>query len=291
MSEDTGFPPQSQGRMPADEHRMDPAPDYEPRHPGVGKLRGKVALITGGDSGIGRAVAVLFAREGAHVAIAYLDEDRDAEETRALVEREGAEALLIPGDLGRKDHCLEVARKVIDKWSRIDILVNNAAQQWMGAPFEEFDEAHLRRIVDSNVMGPFFMTQAALPHIPEGGAIINTTSVNAFKGNGGLVAYSTTRGASLAFTRSMAEQLADKGIRVNAVAPGPIWTPFIPGSFPPPTRWPSLGRTHPWVGPDSRGRWRPAICSLRPRMAVTCMARPCTPMAARSSVRDRRLSA
>lgn len=231
MSEPTRFPGQTQDRMPADEYQMDPPPDYMPRHPGVGKLKDKVAFITGGDSGIGRAVSVLFAREGAKVAIAYLRESRDAEETKRLVEAEGREALLIEGDLGDKAHATQAVNQTAEHFARLDILVNNAAQQWIDEDLPDLSEERLRRVMDSNVMSYFFCTQAALPHLKEGAAIINTTSVNAFKGNPMLIAYSTSRGASLAFTRSMSANLADKGIRVNAVAPGPVWTPFIPGSM------------------------------------------------------------
>lgn len=232
MSTDVKIPPQAQDKMPADEHKMDPAPDYMPRFPGVGKLKDKVALITGGDSGIGRAVAVLFAREGAKVAIAYLEESKDAERTRELVEEEGSEALLIPGDIGDKAHAEKAVKETIERFGQLDILINNAAQQWLDQDLTELDEETLRRTFDSNVMGYFFVTQAALPHLKEGAAIVNTSSINAFAGNASLVAYSTTRGASLAFSRSMAEQLVEKGIRVNTVAPGPIWTPFIPGTMP-----------------------------------------------------------
>lgn len=225
------IPGQTQDRMPAYESPMEPAPDYEPRHPGVGKLKGKVALVTGGDSGIGRAVAVLFAREGARVVIAYLDEHEDAEETRRLVEREGSEARLIAGDLAHRAQCAKAVEAALEGFGQIDILVNNAAQQFMDAPIEDLDEETLRRMIDSNIMAVVHLTQAALPHLKEGSSIINTTSVNAFKGNGGLAIYSTTRGAVLAFTRSIAQQVTDRGIRVNAVAPGPIWTPFIPGTM------------------------------------------------------------
>ena len=218
--------------MPAHEHKMDPAPDWHPRHPGVGKLKGKVALICGGDSGIGRAVAVLFAREGAKLAIAYLEEDEDARETQRLIEDEGSEAILLPGDLGVKDNAEAAVAQTIDTFGQLDILINNGAQQWIDADFAEADEAMLRRSIDSNVMAYYFCTQAALPHLVRGACIINTTSVNAFRGNAALIAYSTTRGASLAFSRSMASNLVEKGIRVNAVAPGPIWTPFIPGTMP-----------------------------------------------------------
>jgi len=232
MSDAPEIPAQEQNAMPADEHKMDPAPDYAPRYPGVGKLAGKVALITGGDSGIGRAVSVLFAREGAKVAIVYLDEDRDAEDTKALVEEEGSEALLIRGDVADKSFCTQAVAQTVEAFGDIDILVNNAAQQFFNEDLRDISEQQLRRTFDSNVMGYFFMTQAALDHLGNGDAIVNTASVNAFKGNPVLVDYSATRGAVTAFSRSMATQLLDKGIRVNAVAPGPIWTPFIPGSIP-----------------------------------------------------------
>ena len=226
------IPPQSQDSMPAHEHKMDPAPDYAPRHPGAGKLDGKVALIAGGDSGIGRAVAVLFAREGAKVAIAYLEEDRDAEETKHLVEAEGGEALLLPGDLGLKRNCEVAVEKTVSEFGQLDILINNGAQQWIDEEFTDLSEDKMRQMIGSNIMAYMFLTQVALPHLKEGARIINTSSVNAFAGHGTLVTYSMTRGASLAFTRSMASNLVDKGITVNAVAPGPIWTPFIPGTMP-----------------------------------------------------------
>ena len=226
------IPAQSQDSMPADEYKMDPAPDYAPRHPGVGKLKGKVALVTGGDSGIGRAVSVLFAREGAKVAIAYLEESRDAEETKRLVEAEGSEALLIAGDLGTKENCEKAVQATVDAFGQLDILINNAAQQWLDEDFAKLDEEKIERMIASNIKAYMFCTQAALPHLKEGSSIINTSSVNAFAGMGSLVTYSMTRGASLAFSRSMSSNLAEKGIRVNTVAPGPIWTPFIPGTMP-----------------------------------------------------------
>lgn len=226
------IPAQSQDDMPAHEYKMDPAPDYTPRHPGSGRLKDKVALVTGGDSGIGRAVSVLFAREGAKVAIAYLDEDRDAEETRKLVEAEGGECILIPGDLGRKANCETAVQAVIDAWGQLDVLVNNCAQQWIDEDFADLAEDRIDTMIASNIKAYMFTTQAALPHLKEGASIINTSSVNAFAGMGALITYSMTRGASLALSRSLASNLADRGIRVNSVAPGPIWTPFIPGTMP-----------------------------------------------------------
>ena len=232
MSDAPDIPAQSQDSMPADEHAMTPAPDYAPRYPGSGRLDGKVALVTGGDSGIGRAVAALFAREGAKVAIAYLEETKDAEETRRIVEEEGGEALLIAGDLGDKAHAADAVSQCIERFGALDVLVNNAAQQFWATDLRDITEENLRRTFDSNVMGYFFVTQAALEHLQEGACIVNTASVNAFMGMGELVDYSSTRGAIVAFSRSLAKQVMDKGIRVNTVAPGPIWTPFIPGTMP-----------------------------------------------------------
>ena len=232
MDDAPKIPAQHQDAMPADEHEMDPAPDYAPRFPGVGKLKGKVALVTGGDSGIGRAVSVLFAREGARVAIAYLEEDRDAEETKRLVEAEGSECLLIPGDLGEKANCEAAVARTVEAFGGLDVLVNNGAQQWIDEDFAALEEERIDRMIASNIKAYMFTTQAALAHLKEGASIINTTSINAFAGNDSLITYSMTRGASLAFSRSMAKLLAERGIRVNQVAPGPIWTPFIPGTMP-----------------------------------------------------------
>ena len=232
MDDAPKIPPQEQDRMPALEHPMTPRPDCMPRHHGTGKLAGRTALVTGGDSGIGRAVAILYAREGADIGIAYLDEHDDANETKRLVEAEGGKAVLIPGDLARQAQARHAVQKTLEAFGRLDILVVNAAQQFLDKGLEEIDEAHLRRTLDSNVTAYFFVTQAALPHLGAGASIIYTSSVNAFKGNANLVAYSATRGASLALARSMAKALTPQGIRVNAVAPGPIWTPFIPGTAP-----------------------------------------------------------
>ena len=232
MNDAPTIPAQHQDRMPAYEHEMTPVPDWKPRHQGVGKLKDKVALISGGDSGIGRAVAALFAREGARVAIAYLEESRDAEDTKRIVEEEGSECLTIPGDLGHKENAEAAVAKTVERFGKLDILVNNSAQQFLDEDLTKLDEETLRRTIDSNIYAHVFMTQAAIPHLKEGSAIVNTSSVNAFKGNDSLIAYSTTRGAMLAFSRSIALNLVDRGIRVNTVAPGPIWTPFIPGTMP-----------------------------------------------------------
>ncbi|MBP0485056.1 SDR family oxidoreductase [Sagittula salina] len=232
MSNHPEIPAQTQESMPAAEHRMDPAPDFRPRHPGVGKLKGKVAIITGGDSGIGRAVAALFAREGADIGIIYLNEDRDAEDTARIVEEEGTNCKLVRADIGQRDQAFDAVNQIAAHFGGLDILVNNAAQQFHEPDLRNISEEQLRQTFDSNVMGYFFCTQAALDHLPDGAAIVNTASVNAFKGNAHLVDYSSTRGAITAFARSIATQLVERNIRVNTVAPGPIWTPFIPGSMP-----------------------------------------------------------
>ena len=225
------FPPQEQDRQPGREHEMRPQPDYEPRYPGSGRLKDKVALITGGDSGIGRAVSVLFAREGAKIAIVYKEEETDARDTEKLVEREGSDALLIKGDVGRKKFCEEAVKKTLDRFGRLDVLVNNAAEQHAAADLKEISEEQLEETFRTNIFGYIFLTQAALKQMKKGAAILNTTSVTAYRGSEHLVDYASTKGAIVAFTRSLSTQLAEKGIRVNAVAPGPIWTPLIPASF------------------------------------------------------------
>ncbi len=227
------LPPQYQEKQPGDEHRMDPQPaETSPAYRGSGKLDGKAALITGGDSGIGRAVAVLFAREGADVAIVYLDEHEDAEATKNLVEAEGRRCLTISGDVGEKAFCQEAVEKTVSEFGRLDILVNNAAEQHVQQNVEDISEEQLVKTFRTNIFAQFFMVQAARPHLEEGSCIINTTSITAFEGNPVLLDYSSTKGAILAFTRALAQNLVEDGIRVNAVAPGPIWTPLIPASFP-----------------------------------------------------------
>ena len=229
--EHPSIPAQSQDDHPGHEHRMRPEPDHEPFFPGSERLKGEVAVITGGDSGIGRATARLFAREGAKVAIVYLDEHEDARKTKELVEEEGSEALLIAGDQSDPAFCREVAATVMERFGRVDILVNNAAIQQSHESLTDIPDEWLERTVRVNSLGYIFMTKAFLPHLVEGSRIINTTSINAFRGNASLIDYSTTKGANLAFTRSMAQNLAPRNIRVNAVAPGPVWTPFIPSGM------------------------------------------------------------
>jgi len=226
------IPPQSQKRNPALESEMNPKPLYDdPDYKGSGKLQGKVALITGGDSGIGRSVAVYFAKEGADVAIVYLDEHGDAKETQDAVNSYDRQCLLIPGDIRSEKFCHEAVQKAVDEFGKLDILVNNAAVQYLEPSIEEIDSARLGDIFATNIFSMFYFVKAATPHLKAGSSIINTTSINAYKGNSSLLSYSTTKGAILAFTRSIAEPMLEKGIRVNGVAPGPIWTPFIPDAF------------------------------------------------------------
>jgi NAD(P)-dependent dehydrogenase (short-subunit alcohol dehydrogenase family) len=225
------LPAQKQRRQPGRETKMHPKPDFEPRFPGSGRLEKKVAIITGGDSGIGRAVSVLFAREGADIVIIYLEEDEDAEATKRLVEEEGRECLLIKGDIGSRKFCEDAVSRTVKRFGHLDVLVNNAAEQHEQTNIEDIDRPQLEKTFRTNFFGYFFMTQAALPHLKEGDAIVNTTSVTAYRGHQTLVDYASTKGAIVSFTRSLSQQLADKGIRVNAVAPGPIWTPLIPASF------------------------------------------------------------
>ncbi|KZX99154.1 MULTISPECIES: SDR family oxidoreductase [unclassified Sulfitobacter] len=231
MSQDF-TPMDSPQRQPGLEHEMDPAPQYMPRYPGSDRLKGKVALITGGDSGIGRATAVLYAREGAKVAIVYRDEDKDARKTADLIEDEGSQSLLIKGDVGDKSFCEDAVRQTMDKFGQLDILVNDAGEQHAQENVEDIEEAQIERTFRTNIFGMMFMTQAALPHLKKGARIICVTSVTAYKGQDLLVDYASTKGAILAFLRAMSGKLAPEGILVNGVAPGPIWTPLIPASFP-----------------------------------------------------------
>jgi NAD(P)-dependent dehydrogenase (short-subunit alcohol dehydrogenase family) len=216
------------------EGKMRPPPEaIRDDYRGSGKLVGKVAIITGGDSGIGRAVAVAFAREGADVAVVYLNEHDDARETARLVEECRRKCLLIAGDIGREAFCRKAVNTAVRKLGRLDILVNNAAEQHEAKKLTEISESQLVRTFRTNIFSYFFMAKAALPHLGENGCIINTTSVTAYRGSPALVDYAATKGAIVTFTRSLAMQLVERGIRVNGVAPGPIWTPLIPASFPP----------------------------------------------------------
>jgi NAD(P)-dependent dehydrogenase (short-subunit alcohol dehydrogenase family) len=226
------YPAQKQP-MPGSTRAMDPRPDHgEESYAGAGRLVGKKAIITGGDSGIGRAVAIAYAREGADVLIAYLNEDEDAAEVKTLVEREGRKAVLIPGDIRNPDHCRSVVRRAVQELGGVDILVNNAAHQATFNDIEDITEEEWQETFETNVHAMFYLTKAAVPHMRPGAAIINTASVNSDMPNPTLLAYATTKGAIQNFTGGLAQMLAKKGIRVNAVAPGPIWTPLIPSTMP-----------------------------------------------------------
>jgi NAD(P)-dependent dehydrogenase (short-subunit alcohol dehydrogenase family) len=226
-------PPQHQDQQPGIESEMTPRPQAEDRdYRGSAKLQGKVALITGGDSGIGRAVAIAFAKEGADVAIAYLSEHGDAQETRTLVEKEGRRCLAMAGDVGDERFCQQIVQDTVRELGQLDILVNNAAEQHPQDDIAMITSTQLERTFRTNIFSFFYMTKAALPHLREGSAIINTTSVTAYRGSAHLLDYAATKGAIVAFTRSLAKALVGRGIRVNGVAPGPIWTPLIPSTFP-----------------------------------------------------------
>jgi NAD(P)-dependent dehydrogenase (short-subunit alcohol dehydrogenase family) len=226
------FPPQHQ-EPPGTEQAMKPKPKSEDDSvPAAGKLKGKVALITGGDSGIGKAVALLFAKEGADIAIVYLSEHKDAEETKQGIEAHGRKAVLIPGDVSSEQFCQDAVKKVSAEFGKIDILVNNAAYQKTQEKIEDITEEQLDKTFRTNIYAMFFLTKAALKYMGKGSTIINTTSVTAYRGSPGLLDYSSTKGAIVSFTRSLALNLVERGIRVNAVAPGPIWTPLIPSTMP-----------------------------------------------------------
>ena len=231
--------------LPGHESELEPKPDWTPRYPGSGRLDGKVALITGADSGIGRAVAALFAREGADVAILYLCEHDDAAKTKAIVEGEGRKAIAIPGDVGDKAFCERAVEETVAKLGRLDILVNNAGEQHPDEEITDVTEAQLKRTFQTNFYGYFFMVQAARPHLKNGAAIINCTSVTSYQGAEALLDYSSTKGAITAFTRSLSQNLIGDGIRVNGVAPGPIWTPLNPFGGQPKEKIPEFGKDTP----------------------------------------------
>lgn len=233
MAQQTTLPPQEQDRQPGIESEMQPRPGFAGAdYRGSGKLEGRVALITGGDSGIGRSVAVHFAREGADVAIIYLDEHDDADETIRLVEAEGRRCLKIAGDAGDEGFCRKAVQQAMSEFGHLHVLVNNAAEQHPVGSLEELSAKQLERTFRTNIFSYFYMTKAALPYLEAGSCIINTTSVTAYRGSPSLLDYSATKGAIVAFTRSLSQALAERGIRVNGVAPGPVWTPLIPASFP-----------------------------------------------------------
>ncbi len=233
MPEESLQPPQHQNQQPGRESEMTPQPKADdPQYRGSGKLQGKVALITGGDSGIGRAVAIAFAKEGANVAILYLNEHDDAKQTKQMVEEQGQSAVAIAGDIGDESFCQQAVQQAVDEFGKLDILVNNAAEQHPQESIADISAQQLERTFRTNIFSMFFMTKAAMKHLKEGSAIINTTSVTAYKGSPQLLDYSSTKGAIVAFTRSLSQNLVKKGIRVNGVAPGPVWTPLIPSTFP-----------------------------------------------------------
>lgn len=254
------FPPQHQEK-PGNEAELKPRPRYQaPLYKGSGKLDGKVALITGGDSGIGRAVAVLYAREGANVGIVYLHEEQsDAEETARAVKKEGREALLIPGDVQQSGFCREAVEKTVQRFKRLDILVNNAAYQNRQESIEDITEEQLERTFRTNIFGYFFMAQAALKHMKKGAAIVNTGSITGLEGSKELLDYSSTKGAIHAFTKALAQNLVEKNIRVNCVSPGPVWTPLNPSDNKTPEEVAKFGQKQPMKRPAQPEEIAPAF--------------------------------
>ena len=249
-------------QLPGHESRLEPKPDWQPRYPGSGRLKDKVALITGADSGIGRAVAALYAREGADIAILYLCEHDDAAKTKEIVEKEGRRAITIAGDIGSKDFCLAAVKRTVDELGSLDILVNNAGEQHSDEDIRDVTEDQLKRTFQTNIFGMFFLTQAAAPHLKEGCAIINCTSETMYAGSKHLLDYSATKGAITAFTRSLALNLVEKGIRVNAVAPGPIWTPLNPFGGQDPEKIPEFGKKTPMKRPGQPNEVAPSFLFL-----------------------------
>ena len=249
-------------KLPGHETRLEPKPDWEPRYPGSGRLEGKVAIVTGGDSGIGRATAVLFAREGARVAVAYLEEHDDARITVDAIEREGSEALTFAGDLGDPEVAKKLVAETVAKWGRLDVLVNNAGEQHPDTDITDITPEQLQRTFQTNIYSMFYLTQAARPHLEKGATIVNCTSIVNYKGSKELLDYSASKGAITAFTRSLSESLVKDGIRVNAVAPGPIWTPLNPCGGASAEKLEKFGENTPMGRPGQPNEVAPAFLFL-----------------------------
>src|SRR5579875_2139996 len=264
MQDDTQTlePMVNQDNEPGHESQLEPKPDWEPRYRGSDRLKGKVALITGSDSGIGRAVAALFAREGADIAIVYLCEHDDASKTREIVEKEGRRAITIAGDIGEKDFCEKAVKETVQRLGGLDILVNNAGEQHPDQDITDITEEQLKRTFQTNIFGMFFMVQAAEPHLKKGSAVVNCTSVTMYQGSKELLDYSSTKGAITAFTRSLSENLVEKGIRVNGVAPGPIWTPLNPFGGASKEKLKDFGKNVPMGRPGQPNEVAPAFLFL-----------------------------
>ncbi|MEX3936656.1 SDR family oxidoreductase [Paraburkholderia phymatum] len=256
------FPSQRQQSVPGHTASMQPQPDHgEESYAGSGRLSGKAAIITGGDSGIGRAIAIAFAREGADVLIAYLDEDEDAEETKRWIEKAGRRAVLVRGDIADPRHCDEIVDRAVKEFGKLDVLVNNAAYQMTYDSLDDISDEEWNRTFDTNIGAMFRISRKAVRHMKQGGSIINTTSINADKPNPGLLAYATTKGAIQNFTGGLAQLLAEQGIRVNCVAPGPIWTPLIPSTMPK-DKVESFGKQVPMKRPGQPAELAPAYVML-----------------------------
>lgn len=248
--------------LPGHESRLNPQPQWQPRYKGSDRLAGKVAIITGADSGIGRAVAALYAREGADIAIVYLLEEDDAAETKRIVEAEGRKAFTIRGDIGERAFADEIVARTLEAFGKIDIIVNNAGEQHPDKEIRDISEDQLRRTFQTNIFGMFFLIQAARPHLKAGAAIVNCTSVTMYQGSSELLDYSATKGAITAFTRSLSENLVSDGIRVNAVAPGPIWTPLNPCGGASPEKLANFGEGTPMGRPGQPNEVAPAFLFL-----------------------------
>ncbi|GAE33319.1 SDR family oxidoreductase [Halalkalibacter akibai] len=257
-----GQPAQTQNHQPGLESQMDPSPIYDdPAYKGSSKLEGKVALITGGDSGIGRAVAIAFAKEGAKLAIVYLEEHEDANQTKTEIEKYGGQCLLISGDIGEESFCQDAIKQTIATFGKLDCLINNAAEQYYQENIEDISVEQMERTFKTNIFSCFHFIKAAMPHLKKGSTIINTASIVAYKGNPVLMDYASTKGAMVALTRSLSQSVVSKGIRVNAVAPGPIWTPLIPASFPA-DQVASFGTTSPMGRPGQPVELAPSYVYL-----------------------------